>query len=151
MATNYNEGFIKDLLYNKSKKEVLKLLEEIDEPDIIHIFMNNYNWDDGFEIPKKVLDNYSCELSTALMIFYLADGIRYLEDKDDVKQSSLTEWSRFVQDLYGRIMSNKFKKGDILFKPPLSKVQAYKLKKVLNEDEEIFVKEIGEHNLNIFL
>ena len=151
MEEKYNEDFIKDLIYNKPKREILKVLGEIEGADIIHIYMNNYNWDDGFEIPKKVLKNNCCELSTALMIFYLADGIRYLEDKDEVKKSCLVEWSRFVQDLYNQIMSGKFKQGNILFKPPLSKVQTYKLKKMLNENEEIFVNEIGEKNLNIYL
>lgn len=147
----YNEGFLKDLIYNKSKREVLNTLDEIEEAETIHIFMNNYNWDDGFEIPKKILSNTCCELSTALMIFYLADGIRFLEDKDNVKESYLVEWSSFLQELYNQIMSGKFKKGDILFKPPVSKVQAYKLKKMLNEDEEIFINEIGKINLNILL
>lgn len=84
------------------------------------------------------------------LIFYLADGIRYLEDKDKVKQSGLVEWSRFLQDLYNQIISGKFKRGNIFFKPPLSKVQSYKLKKMLNENEEIFINEIWENNLNIY-
>lgn len=142
MEEKYNEEFLKDLIYNKSTKEVSKILGEIEDAYIIHIYMNNYNWDDGFEIPKRALSNPCCELSTALMIFYLADGIRYLEDKDEVKKSDLVEWSRFLQELYNKIMCGKFKQGNIIFKPPLSKVQVYKLKKILNEDEKIFVNEI---------
>jgi len=63
---------------------------EIEDADIIHIYMNNYNWDDGFGIPKRALSNPCCELSTALMMFYLADGLSYLEDKENVKK---VDWS----------------------------------------------------------
>ncbi len=36
--------------------------------------LNQYNWDDGFEIPKEILKNRNCDLALALEIFYLADG-----------------------------------------------------------------------------
>lgn len=142
-----DEIFIKELIYNKSKREVLKELEVMEDADILHIFMKNYNWDDGFEIPKKVISKKNCELSTALMIFYMAEGDRYLENKNSV----LVEWSTFIQELYDQIMNNHFKEGNILFIPPFSRVQLYKIKKILNEDEQIFIKEIGERNLDILL
>lgn len=146
-----DENFLKELIYNKSKDKVLEELENVKSAEILHIYMNNYNWDNGFEIPRKVLLKSCCELSTALMIFYLADGERYLEDKNEVINSSMTEWSLFIQNLYKQIKSGEFKEGNIYFKPPLSKVQIYKIKKLLKEDEEIFIKEFGEKNLNIVL
>lgn len=146
-----NNEFLKELIYNKSKEEVLEELDKIEVAEILHIYMNNYNWDDGFEIPKKVLSKACCELSTALLVFYLADGERYLEDKDEIQNNNLTEWSIFLQDLYNQIMSGKFKKGEIFFEPPLSKVQLYKIKKILGEDEDIFIKKIGEKKFNIIV
>ena len=59
-------------------------MDSIEEAKILHTYMEYYNWDDGFEIPQKVLSKICCELSTALLIFYLADGERYLENKDEV-------------------------------------------------------------------
>ncbi len=41
--------------------------------------LNEYNWDDGFAIPKKILSNPHCDLALALKIFYLADGFAYLD------------------------------------------------------------------------
>ena len=60
-------------------------------------------------------------------------------------------WASFLQELYSQIMNGKFIAGDIFFEPPMSKVQLYKLKKILQEDEEIFVKERGEKKLNVVL
>lgn len=37
-----------------------------------------YNWDDGFEFPKTLLDSPLCDLSLALQIFDLADGYSYI-------------------------------------------------------------------------
>jgi len=41
--------------------------------------LDEYNWDDGFEIATEILDNPYCDLALALKIFYLADGFAYLE------------------------------------------------------------------------
>ena len=58
--------------------------------------LNEYNWDDGFEIPKKILSNQDCDLALALEIFYLADGFAYLEGF--VKESKLEEWEQFIRN-----------------------------------------------------
>ena len=42
--------------------------------------LNEYNWDDGFEIPKQILAAPSCDLALALEIFYLSDGYAFLDD-----------------------------------------------------------------------
>ncbi len=137
-----NNEFIKKLIYKESKEEVLKILDSIEEAKILHTYIEYYNWDDSFEIPQKVLSKICCELSTALLIFYLADGERYLENKDEVQKSKLTEWSMFLQRLYQQIVEGKFKKGTIFFEPPLNKVQLYKMEKILSKEEEVFIKKI---------
>ncbi len=89
--------------------------------------INEYNWDDGFDLPKKLLDNPDCDLALALEIFYLADGYSYLNDK--TKSTSLKEWTLFVEKLYDEILQGKYIKTTSTFKNPLTKVQRYKLKK----------------------
>lgn len=42
--------------------------------------LNEYNWDDGFAIPKKILDNPHCDLALALKIFYLLMGLLFWMD-----------------------------------------------------------------------
>ena len=142
---------VKELIYDKTKEDVLKELDSVKMSEFLHIYMANYNWDDGFDIPRKIISKDCCELSTALMIFYLADGVRYLENKEEIQNSSLKAWASFIQELYNKIMSGSFVDGNIFFEPPMSKVQLYKLKKVLQENEGVFIKERGEKKIDIVL
>lgn len=89
--------------------------------------LNEYNWDDGFEIPKEILAAPDCDLALALEIFYLSDGYAYLEDL--TRTTELKEWGRFITVLYNDILNNKFPKTSTSFEIPLSKVQKYKLQK----------------------
>ena len=41
--------------------------------------LDEYNWDDGFEVPRTILADPDCDLALALEIFYLAGGYEYLE------------------------------------------------------------------------
>lgn len=142
-----NKLLISKLLYNDSKIDVLNKVERVKNSEALYIFSYNYNWDNGFEIPRKILDNRYCDLSTALIIFYFSDGVRYLENKHCNSDFS-KEWFEFVENLYNDIVSKKFVKGNIKFVPPLNKVQLYKLKKNLNKNELVFIEEFGIIDLN---
>lgn len=60
--------------------------------------LNEYNWDDGFEIPKKILAAPGCALALALEIFYLSDGYAFLDNL--TKTTDVKEWGRFITVLY---------------------------------------------------
>lgn len=47
--------------------------------------------------------------------------------------------------------TGKYQKGEIEFKVPLTKVELYKLKKVLTEEENIFIENIEGKCLDIHL
>lgn len=138
---------VNEFIYDKPKDMILVELDNINNADFLHIYMDNYNWDNGFDIPKKIIQKDCCELSTALMIFYLADGTHYLENRCEIENSSPTVWTTFIDELYTSIICGKFIEGDIFFEPPLSKVQLYKLKKLLQDNEEIFIKVRGNRKL----
>ena len=89
--------------------------------------LNEYNWDDGFDLPEELLENSDCDLALALEIFYLADGYSYLIDKS--RSTSLQEWKLFVEKLYSDILEGKYIQTASTFKNPLTKMQRYKLKK----------------------
>ncbi len=93
---------------------------------------------DGFEIPQIILDNDRCDLSTALLAFYSADGVSYLLNR--LENENLPKWHVFIKNLYNFILNRKYVKGQIAFKISLSKVQIFKLKKILSEDEAILQK-----------
>lgn len=45
--------------------------------------LDEYNWDDGFEVPRTILADPDCDLALALEIFYLAGGYEYLENQPE--------------------------------------------------------------------
>lgn len=126
---NSKKDYVLRLLHNENTEEIIKEINAIQDPEILHMFSMNYNWDDGFDIPFSIINNKNCDLGTALMIFYDADGYRVLEDSDELVNTNLTEWANFIQSLEKKILEKNFTKNNIKFVPPLTKVQIFKLKK----------------------
>lgn len=139
----------KTLLFDKEKKEILSLIPQIEDQDILYVYAFNYNWDDGFEIPQLILDNENCNLSIALVLFYQADGVSYLMNKSSNK--NLPQWTSFIKKLYDSILDRRYSGQGIEFKAPLSKVQMFKLKKILTQQENVFIENIEGKYLNISL
>lgn len=140
---------IKSWLYDCTEDEVQANIKQTEDVEILYSYMYHYNWDNGFGIPQSILDNEKCDLSTALLAFYQADGTVYLFDK--AEKENLPLWSAFIRKLYDFILEGKYEKGHIGFKIPLSRVQLYKLEKKLTEPEKIFIKNIEGVNLDVSL
>ena len=140
---------VKALLYDTDNDEVKRTIFQTEDQEILYVYAYNYNWDNGFDIPQTVLDNEKCDLSIALLIFYRADGLSYLEDKSD--NANLPQWSSFIKRLYDSILTGKYQRGEIEFKVPLSKVQFFKLKKIITEEENILTENIEGKCLDIDL
>ena len=138
---------IQNLLYSMSSEDAQKILSTCTSSATLHIYAFNYNWSSGFDLPQTILDNPACTLGTALMIFYLADGYRYLTERSG--SSDLPEWLPFISNLYKRIISGGFTDRSIAFSVPLSKVQIFKLKKQLHEDEQLLITSIEGENCDI--
>jgi hypothetical protein len=120
---------LEELLYNVEKEDVISQLSTIDNPIILHFFAANYNWNNGFDIPKALLENENCDLGTGLLMFHDADGYRMLENPEEVLDSSLEEWKDFLCNLYNRLENAEFTSRSILYNPELTKIQKFKLKK----------------------
>ena len=103
--------------------------------------IDEYNWDDGFELPIAILDDPNCDLSLALEVFYLGDGYSCFElltqDLDTYEKS---EWELFIHNLYNDIKDGKYENRGNSFVNPLNKVQRYKLTK--QSIPEIFLMDI---------
>lgn len=138
---------VKRLLYDFPNEEVMSIISSTDDIELLYTYLYNYNWDDGFEIPQMILDNEKCDLSTALLGFYGADGAAYLQNK--LSNENLPKWKVFIEKLYSGILNGKYVKGQIAFKVPLSKVQIFKLRKMLSEDEMVFIEDIVGKDLDI--
>ena len=140
---------IEKLLYDSSSSAVLKWIRNNTDPKALYLLAYNYNWEDGFEIPTQISNSPCCTLSTALLLFYRAEGELYLQNKQD--DNSDKEWYRFISELYKKILHSIYPSSDIQFKCPLTKVQVYKLSKLLSEEEKIFITEISGDNLDLTL
>jgi hypothetical protein len=131
---------VRDLIYDEELDKVKERISTIDDPKTLSLYIQNYNWDDGFDIPQAVLNNGACDLSVALQIFYLADGFAFLLDR--TAKADNTRWYKFITRLYESIITGKFPKGSISFAVPLSKAQIFKVKKNLNDGEKILIENI---------
>lgn len=140
---------IKSLLYSMDNDAAKKIIYQTGDPEILYVYAYNYNWDNGFDIPQVILDNKQCDLSIALLIFYRADGLSYLANKFD--NGNLAQWSSFIKKLYTSILVGKYPKSTIGFEIPLTKVQIFKLKKLISPEENIFVEHIAGKCLDIAL
>ncbi|WP_195469816.1 DUF4274 domain-containing protein [Clostridium sp. D43t1_170807_H7] len=141
--------YIYKLLYKQNKKDTIDDIKDITDSELLHIIAGNYNWDNGFEIPYSIINNKNCDLGTALMIFYDADGYRVLENREELKNPNLKQWAKFISEIEEKILSNQFKLNNIKFIPPLTKIQSFKLKKNNPNINRVFIEESDGNDVEI--
>ena len=111
----------------------------INNKEALHIIADRYNWDNGFDVPNAISDRKECDLGTALLLFYNADGYRFLMDRTSVDESLDVEWKNFLYKLYNKIGEGMYNTKDIAYKPQISEVQIYKIKKVNPDILDVFL------------
>jgi hypothetical protein len=124
-----NLDSITELLHIENHEIVREEISLIENSEHLHTLALNYNWDDGFDIPTWIINNENCEIGTALLLFYFAEGYALLDKRINEEETELNEWAVFVDNLYKKIINNEFKFKSIIYEPELNKVQKYKLKK----------------------
>ena len=143
---------ISDILYTESNVKAVSYINNLQTEDELFVLLDNFNWDNGFEMPQAVIDHSKCTLSIALLAFYRADGIRYLLDAEATYSNSLSkEWEDFVKDVYDKIIRKKFPNGNITFQPEITRIQKFKLKKLKPALNPIFLDGISGKDLNIII
>jgi len=138
---NSKKEYVYKLLYSENKEDNIDKIKGITDSELLHIIAGNYNWDNGFEIPYSIISNKNCDLGTALMIFYDAEGYKVLENREELKNPNLKEWINFILEIEEKILNNEFKANNIKFTPPLTKVQIFKLKKTNPNITKGFIEE----------
>ncbi|MDE5620711.1 MAG: DUF4274 domain-containing protein [Ruminococcus sp.] len=146
--TEYDTELFYELLYEKSESELVNYIEQTEDSVLLHIIAVNYNWDNGFDIPRSIIDNKYCDVGTALMIFSDADGYGIFFD-DEKENCFSEEWFNFVTYLKYRIDSNSFICGNIRFVPQLSRADIFHLKKRCTYINKIFIKGSEGMNINV--
>ena len=142
-----NRKEIERLLYDAPISEVTDYLLNCRDNEELYVYAFNYNWENGFEIPGIILNNPVCSFHTALLIFWRAEGDSYLRNKAEDKD--LPEWSLFIAKLYNDIRLGKYPPDCFQFTVPLTKVQRYKLEKVIAEEDRLFLEDAQGTDLDI--
>ena len=62
------------LLHNEDIDQVQTELLACKDKDYLNRFAIEYDWNNGFDIPKAILSNPYCSLGTARVLFYQGDG-----------------------------------------------------------------------------
>lgn len=124
-------------------KEVQILLKTTDDPEVLHAFALEHNYDDGIDIPEIIAANPACDLATALTIFYDIEAYDYLmygKDSEIYEKESFELFKIIRDNVHNEFYSRS---GKIPFKVPLSKIQVYKMKKDgLKKKDYIFIEDI---------
>jgi hypothetical protein len=138
--------WLKHLFYEADMQEMIREAETCEDPLILHAIADNYNWDDGFEVPTAIMRNPNCDLGTALMLFDLSEGWELLAqpepDLEDWRREG-SDWERewrFVAELYGRIIRGEFASQEISYDPGLNRVQLYKWRKYCPWVPDLFLE-----------
>ncbi len=142
---------ISDLLYMEDTSKLINELKNIKSNEELYLYAYNMSYNDNYTIDKieTIINNDKCDLNTALMMFCMFDGYSFIEDKQNYHNNP--EWHSTITNLYNIILSGHLEQSDIQFSSKLTKVQIYKLKKLISSEEEIFIQEFGNKNLDISL
>lgn len=144
--TEYDSELFYELLYEKSESEFVSYIEHTEDSEILHIIAVNYNWDNGFDVPRSIINNKYCDVGTALMIFIDADGYSIFFDYEK-EDCFFKEWFDFVTYLKSEIDGNRFICGNIQFIPKLTRADIFHLKKRCPNINKIFIE--GTEGVNI--
>ena len=127
------------ILYSESNAKAVELVKSINSEDKLFVLLDNYNWDNGFEVPEAIINHPNCTLPVALLAFYRADGIQYLLEGEAIFANRLSKsWENFIKEVYDKILKKKYPKGSISFQPEITKIQKFKLNK-LNPNLDSFI------------
>lgn len=103
------------------------LLSEKSDAYVLDEFIDEYNWDDGLEIPYCILNHPNCELGTALKIFYLGEGSAMLSE--GYQNRTLGHWVEFIEYTYKRVSEGNYQSKLIGFNFPLMESAKENIKK----------------------
>lgn len=127
------------ILYSESNAEAVELVKSINSEDELFVLLDNYNWNNGFEVPEAIITHPNCTLSVALLAFHRADGIQYLLEEEVVFANRLSKsWEDFIKEVYNKIFRKQYPNGSISFQPEITKIQKFKLNK-LNPNLDSFI------------
>jgi hypothetical protein len=92
-----------------------------------HEWVEQYNWDDGLDPIRGLVEDPNTEFATALLIYWRLDGPWFISSAD-ASTDAAGKLNHLVRD---RLLAGFYPKGKLRFDPTaeLSRTQVYKLEK----------------------
>ncbi len=128
-------------IFHKKDDDLFDFIATTTDSILLHMIAGNYNWDDGFDLPQRIISNKHCDLGTALMVFELAEG--YILFFDKLENNNNNDWYKFVTYLKSNIENGIYSKKMIQHIPELSRADKYKLKKLYPEIFDVFIEGVA--------
>ncbi len=120
-----DQGRIEELLYADDPADVLAALVGM-SAEQLHLFLYRYNWDDGFAIPRAVLQHPRCERGTALLIYWALGGAF-------VEEEAKGDHRVLLDEVRSRLLSGAMAELEIEYDPVadwgLNRLQVVKLER----------------------
>ena len=120
---------IRRLLFEiENAAERVAIVGTMEQPSDLHTCATEYNWDDGFDVPRAIADHPACDRATALLLLWLADPMPFWFGEIE-RSEYQEEWFEFCETMTSRLNSGHYGPATLHFDPGLTRVQEYKLKK----------------------
>jgi hypothetical protein len=95
-----------------------KLMDAITDPEELHLYAEDFNWDCGCSDMAKVIDHPLCDLGTALLIYWRGAPRWYLQynDRSEVKEYERNTFD-LLQEIERKVIAGDFQTRSQPFDP----------------------------------
>ena len=119
----YKEKFIREnfieFSFNNEDENYLpdfKLFEKLNSTDQYYL-AENYNWDDGVEILKWIIDSEKCDKGTASLIFWTSEPDYYFEKSESEIPDYEKDTFLLLKKIVEKFNKKEFKKSNLKYNP----------------------------------
>lgn len=106
----------------------MQVIAGLTDPLLLHELLDYYNWDDGFDVPFAIANNLTCELGTAVRLFWLADGGSWFQ-MTERERARAADHDLFCSHLFSQITAGSYPVATVSYVEELSKVAQNKYEK----------------------
>jgi hypothetical protein len=93
-----------------------KLFEKLNSTDQYYL-AENYNWDDGVEILKWIIESSKCDKGTASLIFWMSEPDYYIEKSENEIPDYEKDTYLMLRRIVEKFNHNEFKKSCLKYNP----------------------------------
>jgi len=108
--------------------ECIPFVKLIDTSHDLHLFLDHYNWDDGFVIPTLIANHPKCEMATAQKLYWLASADYWFESDEKVSEYNIEHYN-FSKLISNRLLEGYYNLGTQSNLVTFNRVQCFKFKK----------------------